>query len=86
MRSLLPLGEEEGLAGVEAPARIISMCSACGRTATYRQTSSNPQYSRAMSMILVRPSKLMVVPQVLRMIKWGATKREDSLGIGVSIC
>lgn len=46
----------------------------------YRQTSSKPQYSRAMSIILVNPRRLMVVPQVLRMTKWGATKSEDSLG------
>ena len=48
---------------------------------TYRQTVWNPQYSRAISMILCRPSKLRVVPHVLRMIKWGATNRDDSLPV-----
>jgi len=31
-------------------------------------------------MILVRPRRLMVVPHVLRMMRWSAMKRDDSLG------
>lgn len=90
MRSALTLGKEKAFAGVEASDYTVTAETLptlkstkiklpSHSPETHLHTVLKPQYSLAISIMRCRPNRLSVVPHVLRMMRCGATKSEDSL-------